>query len=62
MSVLIKAAVFGGLAYFVTRALRNPEVRDKLMAAGESFKSEHRSDETMWPTSSQQTNYGPSSQ
>lgn len=61
MSVLIKAAVFGGLAYFVTRALRNPEVREKLMAAGESFKSEHHPDETMWPTSPQQSNFGPTS-
>jgi hypothetical protein len=71
MSLILKAAFFGGLAYVVTRALRNPNTREALSSglssfrepsyAGGSMRPEHHPDETMWPASPQQSNTGPSS-
>lgn len=65
MALLLKAAVFGGIAYAITRALRNPNVREALHSAGSSRsgapRSELHPDEQLWPSSPQQSNTGPTS-
>jgi hypothetical protein len=64
MSLLLKAAVFGGIAYAITRALRNPNAQDALhtpSSGSGSFDPELHPDDTQWPTSPQRSNLGPSS-
>lgn len=61
MSLLLKAAVFGGIAYAITRALRNPSAQDALHTSGGSFDPELQPDDTQWPSSPQRSNLGPSS-
>jgi hypothetical protein len=64
MSLLLKAAVFGGIAYAITRALRNPNVQEALDSGSQgrgSFKSDLHPDEAQWPSGAQQSNTGPSS-
>ena len=66
MSLLLRAAVLGGIAYFITRSMSNNSVQ------GRSLRGSNRSGpvrelhpgENIWPTSESQSataNAGPSS-
>jgi hypothetical protein len=67
MSILLRAAVLGGIAYFITRSLRgnSPMSRRSMGSGGASPLDELQPDEShVWPTSPSQpapANAGPTS-
>lgn len=66
MSLLLRAAVLGGIAYFITRSLRGYSLtRRRSMGSGISALDDLQPDEShVWPTSPSQpasANAGPTS-
>lgn len=54
MSILVRAALLGGLAYVVSRAVRSEQGSDRLSNIRQKWSGDQQSDDT-WPTSDQST-------
>jgi hypothetical protein len=73
MSLLLRAAVLGGIAYFITRSMRGPQTHHRTMSArgnramGSAGPQDelHPGEDHVWPTSESQrpvpANAGPTS-
>jgi hypothetical protein len=68
MSLLIRAALLGGIAYLITRSLTGPSPQGRLPLSGgrsSARRDLHPGEDTLWPTSQTQeraaADAGPSS-
>lgn len=64
MSILLRAAILGGIAYFITRSLRGESMQRRSLSYQPPGSEPHPGENHVWPTAEAQpaaANAGPTS-